>query len=332
MKDRFDRPQRSEAERTAMKKLMRVLIIFGGLLIVLLGVISYFLPGSLGRYFDYKTTGAVTMRDGQYIYPNSQDSTITPFLIGAGLWEGEETALALALLEAGETVVDVGANVGYYTIILSRKVGPGGKVYAFEPEPTNFDLLMKGVSANGLTNVTAEQLALSDSRGSLRLYLASENKGDHRIAPAAESRESIEIEAIPLDEYLPPGTPVNLIKVDTQGAEGVILAGMRRVLADNPDIGLGIEFWPEGLQQVGGSAKKVLAHLTELGFDEVFEISEDERGVRRTSTAELLNQYTVENQGQTNLVFPKGKMRGRMAKRLRDGNLESGLRAGDSRE
>jgi FkbM family methyltransferase len=315
-----------------MKRLTRVLIIFSGLLIAVLGVISYFLPGSLGRYFDYKTTGAVIMRAGQYIYPNSQDSTITPFLIGAGLWEGEETALALALLEAGETVVDVGANVGYYTIVLSRKVGPGGKVYAFEPEPTNFDLLMKGVSANGLTNVTAEQLALSDSRGSLTLYLASENKGDHRIAPAAESRESIEIEAIPLDEYLPPGTPVNFVKVDTQGAEGVILAGMERVLGDNTDIVLVIEFWPEGLQRIGGSAEQVLADLAALGFDEVFEISEDDRGVRQTSAGELLSQYTVENQGQTNLVFPKGKMRARMAGRVQVGHGDSELRAGDSRE
>ena len=206
----------------------------------------------------------------------------------------------------------MGANVGYYSVILGKEVGPSGKVYAFEPEPLNFELLSKGVAANALTNVRAEQLALSDTHGSLKLYLAAENKGDHRIAPAAEARESIEIAAVPLDEYLPDHEPVHFIKIDTQGAEGLIVAGMHRVLEENEDIALVVEFWPEGLHKTGKSAEQLLADLSALGFDELYEVSENEKGVTRTTAEYLLKNYTVENQKHTNVVLPKGKMRQRV--------------------
>lgn len=296
-----------------MKKRTRFLILLSVLVLVPLGAVTYFIPGSIGRYYSYKTTGAATLKDGVKIFPNGQDSTITPFLIAAGRWEPQETSLARWLVEPGETVIDVGANVGYYTVLLAREVGPSGKVYAFEPEPVNFDLLERGVAANAYTNVTAEQLALSDSNGSLKLYLAAENKGDHRIAPAVEDRESIEIRAVPLDEYLPAQERVHFIKVDTQGAEGLIVAGMQRVLAENPDLVLILEFWPEGLKNTGSSADQLLANLAQLGFSEMYEVFENGRGVVPVSAGDLLSRYTLENQQHTNIAVGKGKMRERLS-------------------
>ncbi len=89
-------------------------------------------------------------------------------------------------------------------------------------------MLQKNVRLNGLTNVTLEQKAVSNAPGELELYLATENKGDHRIFQArGESRESVTVEAVVLDEYFKGReSEINFIKVDTQGAEGVIVEGM----------------------------------------------------------------------------------------------------------
>ena len=126
-------------------------------------------------------------------------------------------------VKAEMTVLDVGCGKGYFSLAIARMVGPTGRVIAFEPDPESFALLQKNVAANGYANVVLEQKALSNEPGSLKLYLAEENLGDHRIYPVGE-REFVEVEAVTLDDYLAEkGGRVDFIKVDTQGAEGVIL-------------------------------------------------------------------------------------------------------------
>src|SRR5262245_2134996 len=84
-----------------------------------------------------------------------------PLLAGRG-YEPEETAFIEAALAPGMTFLDLGANVGYFTCLAARKVGPAGRVWAFEPDPRNFRLLVRSVKANGLSNVTAVRAAASD--------------------------------------------------------------------------------------------------------------------------------------------------------------------------
>ena len=189
-----------------------------------------------------------------------------------------ETALFLDNVRQGDTVIDVGANVGYYTLLAAQRVGPRGKVIAFEPDPESFSFLKRKVEANGFTNVVLEQRALSNSRGRLRLYLAGENRGDHRIFPAEESRDAVEVEALPLDDYLQDSASVSFIKIDTQGAEGVIVEGMLRTLRAQDDPTSVVEFWPYGLSRGRYPSTRLLEYFETLGFD-MYAIDEQRRKV-----------------------------------------------------
>ncbi len=191
---------------------------------------------------------------GLRMYLDPTDTVLSRMILAYGDWEARETAWFLRTVKRGDTIVDAGANVGYYTIIGSRLVGDRGKVYAFEPDPTNFELLRKNVKLNGLTNVVLERKALSNRKGTVKLYIATENKGDHRIyQPEGESRLSVDVEAVRLDEYFQDRKPgIDFIKIDTQGAEGLILEGMKGLLegrTDGPTIFM--ELWPHALKEMG---------------------------------------------------------------------------------
>ena len=95
-------------------------------------------------------------------------------------YEPFETSLLTAEVRPGMTIVDIGANIGYYTLLFSKLTGESGCVYAFEPEPKNFALLQQNLSRNNRTNVVAFNLAASDLTGESFLYLSSENHGDHQ--------------------------------------------------------------------------------------------------------------------------------------------------------
>lgn len=187
------------------------------------------------------------------LYTNPDDQTIRVVLERFHVWEDLETRWLLKTLRPGDTFIDVGANIGYYTVVASQVVGETGHVYAFEPDPTSFAILERNVRENGLTNVTLEQKALSNEPGSLRLYLAHENKGDHRLFDEADApREFVDVEAVRLDDYLE-GRPqkIDFIKIDTQGAEGIIIGGMLETIRNNPNLAMVVEYTPTKLRSVG---------------------------------------------------------------------------------
>ena len=129
-------------------------------------------------------------------------------------------------IKKGDVVVDIGANIGYFTLIFARLVGDSGKVYAFEPDPTNFELLKKNVEINGYKNVVLVQKAVSNYDGVLKLYLSDKNPQDHRIYDWNDGRKFVEARAVRLDEYLKNYIgKIDFIKIDTQGAEGAVIEG-----------------------------------------------------------------------------------------------------------
>ncbi|MEE9606625.1 MAG: FkbM family methyltransferase [Myxococcota bacterium] len=202
------------------------------------------------------------------LFLNPDDPVITTLILARRGWEANETYWFSRSVGPGDTVVDVGANIGYYTVLGALLVGDSGHVYAFEPDPESFAFLERNVRLNGLHNVTLEQKALSNRPGQIRLFLSERNKGDHRIFDAPdEERESIEIEAVTLDDYLRGrGDEVDFIKVDTQGAEAVIVEGMQRLLASNNHVRMAMEFSPWLLEQFGNDPAELLATLQAHGF------------------------------------------------------------------
>jgi FkbM family methyltransferase len=243
-----------------------------------------------------------------FLDPN--DRVITPTLVSYGTWEGGETAWFLRTVKPGDTIVDAGANVGYYTIIGSRLVGETGKVYAFEPDPANFALLEKNVQLNGLTNVVLERKALSNRKGTLKLFIAEQNKGDHRIyQPEGESRASVEVEAVRLDEYFQDHKRgIDFIKIDTQGADGLILEGMTGLLegrTDGPTIFM--EFWPHGLKGMGTDSGALLRTLQSYNYKIYDMQAQGGKPLRTIEPANLLKAHPVDApESHTNLMLFRG--------------------------
>ena len=162
----------------------------------------------------------------------------------------EEQQLLKKILSAGSVVVDAGANIGIYSQFLSRCVGPTGVVHSFEPSPENFKRLQSAMRK--LANVRLCQAAVGECSGRSKLYVSDKLNVDHRTyATDGDSRCAVPIDIIALDDYFEPDQHVDLIKMDIQGYELHALRGANRVLADNPDAKLLLEFWPYGLKQAG---------------------------------------------------------------------------------
>lgn len=182
------------------------------------------------------------------VIDESRDIYIAPTLARYRLWEPAETALFLRLLRAGDRVVDVGAHVGYFTVLFSRLCGRDGFVHAFEPEPANYRLLRANLLVNDCRNVEALELAVSDAAGKEGLFLSPCNGGDHRLYPG-EGRARCEVRTITLDDALGEQR-VDFVKIDAQGAEPRILRGMRGLVArERQQLGVLAEFAPGLLER-----------------------------------------------------------------------------------
>ncbi|MDQ3242738.1 MAG: FkbM family methyltransferase [Gemmatimonadota bacterium] len=119
-----------------------------------------------------------------------------------GIYEPAETALVQQLVGPGSTVLDIGANIGYYTLQFAELVGASGRVIAFEPDPANFELLARNTQLNGYLNVTLVQRAASNTAGILNLHRSITNWGDSRIFDSHDGRSTVEIASLRLDDHL----------------------------------------------------------------------------------------------------------------------------------
>ena len=197
------------------------------------------------------------------------------------------------------TVIDIGASIGYYTIIAGKYVGKNGKVFAFEPEDRNFSLLSRNIVSNNLYNVIALKVALAGQSGDGLLYLDKDNKGHHSLSPPKNpaAKEAVLVELDTLDNILEKyGSPqIDLIKIDIEGAETLALEGMKKTIIKNPELVLFTEFYPAAIKRLGHSPFKFLADLQGAGFS-LFEIDEDRKSLKKVEDPEgfILN-------------FPKGE-------------------------
>jgi FkbM family methyltransferase len=205
-------------------------------------------------------------RDVLYLDP--LDRGVAWPLLSKGIYEPFETAVIARLLKKGMFFADVGANIGYYTLLASRIAGADGLVAAFEPEPANFALLEKNIRSNGLTNVRAFQKAAGDRRGNIPLYLSSDNFGDHRVYDSENGRKNIMVEICRLDDFVPQFTDraPDLVKIDVQGAEPLVFEGLRGLVEKNPGMMILLEFWPYGMTAAGFSPESFLVKLRSAGF------------------------------------------------------------------
>lgn len=234
--------------------------------------------------------------NGLVLYLDKKDSLNLSIFLN---YEPVETAYVKDIVRPGFVVVDVGANIGYYTTLLAKLVGNSGMVYAFEPDQENYQVLKRNIEANGLTNVVAENLAVSDRTREINLFYTGD-KGDQRTYDSKDGRKHVVINATSLDDYFRgKNTRIDFIKVDIQGSEGEALLGMRNVLKNNRDVILNMEFWPFGLEKSGFGSKRM--------FDLLQELRLDYRDINRPDDAvplpeQMITLYPAETKAFTNLI------------------------------
>lgn len=185
-------------------------------------------------------------------------------------YERRELALVRAQLRPGDTVLDVGAHVGYYALHAAYAVGPTGQVHAFEPVPANAARLRANVELNEFANVVVNEVAVSaaSSREWLGIVdIRGESGWSSLLVAGRENSRDVEVETVTLDGYARDAEMIDaaLIKIDVQGKEMDVLLGGRELLSGaGPDVLC--EADPYWLGEAGRTPEELIAFMRDLGY------------------------------------------------------------------
>jgi len=252
------------------------------------------------------------LRSGQKIFVDTRSVDIGTHLMLGGWWESNYATAFCNLLKPGDIMLDIGANHGFYSLIAAPRVAPGGHIYAFEPRKTFYDLIMASVSVNGLGDiVSVANLALGDSDGDVTMAFDRYWSGGSHIeiggrqgadshTPTALERESVK--CVSLDNYLGGKLDkVDVIKMDIEGAEGLALKGMSKIIDRSRNLKMMMEFCPAMLAGFECDADFVVQFLESRGFM-CWEIAVDggllpTRWDKITQDPEIIRNVIVSRQG-----------------------------------
>ena len=213
---------------------------------------------------------------GHKMFVDTRDLSLTPHILLDGYWEMWITQFFLSRIKPGMTVVDIGANIGYYTLLAAQQVGTSGKVYAFEANPQVFNTLVQNVEINGFGDRTIlENRAVYSHSNLLKFnrFKTYHGSSTTRTIPeefAEEYRneiEEIEVSAISLDNYFEQHPKIDLIKMDAEGSEFFIFQGMKTLLKQNPQLQVIFEFYPGFFWERKLDARAFLEELQSYDFE-----------------------------------------------------------------
>ena len=247
------------------------------------------------------------------------------------------TDLMLSKVNKGDVVVDIGANIGYDTVLFADKVGKRGKVIAIEPDPTNFEILQKNIKENKLFNVVAVQAALGDVNKKMKIYESEENFGDHRMwnspdysatvgmtiqnplksnpspceagcLPLTRERKTVEVYCRRLDDLLKEleYEKIDFIKMDVQGFEGKVIEGGKKIIEKNKPT-IFFEYWPWGARSAG-SEIKVMTQFFKSVYKKIFWVDEYVQAYFPISQKFLDKKYSDKNEPDYGNCFVKSEV------------------------
>ena len=194
----------------------------------------------------------------------------------------------LSLIPDNTLVLDIGANIGYFTLLMANHAK---KVYAFEPESRNYQILEKNVKLNRLSNVKLFNLAVAETRAKTTMHLCDMNRGMHRIYASHWCKEgTIEVETVRIDDII---QDADFIKMDIEGSELGALKGMTKLLMKS-DITMIMEFHPPSIEEYGAKPRDIYDFMKSLGYN----IKVPLRGF---VSFEELEKISIENVG-TNVI------------------------------
>jgi len=166
----------------------------------------------------------------------------------------------------GMTVIDIGANIGPYSLFLAELVGDQGQVLAFEPDPGLFEVALTNIRENGTELIIKIQnLALGSQPGPASLYRSSFNSGDKRQSVSRRHGDGVPVCVARIDDIVC-HEKIDFIKLDVQGWEAEVMRGMQRTLRRNPELAIYFEYWPKGLRNAGERPLAMTAVLGQCAF------------------------------------------------------------------
>ena len=214
------------------------------------------------------------------------------YVLGKTLAEPRERRFFREHVEPGMVIFDVGANVGFYTLLFASRVGPTGRVHAFEPDPLSCEILSRRAARRA--NVEINQTAVGDHTGTITLFTNRSNRADNRVHPSlgSETAEALEVPLTTLDGYCAARgiDRLDAVKMDVQGAEVAALAGFRQTLARLKPRWMLIEFSPEHLRGAGSTPEAFWKILDDLGF-EPWGFDDSGKTFRIEDTAAFTREY-----------------------------------------
>ena len=241
-------------------------------------------------------------RLGGYLYACDQRDSVAREVCYTGWYEPQETQIASRLLRTGDVFVDVGANWGYFSLAAAHWVGPRGRIVAFEPEPRLHRMLASNIAANRLTSIEAHQIAVAAGPGRLSFVAFRADDGNWGRSHAAGPGMATDFECatVGLDDALDAagvGT-VQLVKVDVEGGEAAVLAGMRAGLAAGRYRYVLLECHPALLADRGESEQACVNALIAAGY-RAWTIAHSPDAHRRAAqvtlrAADLLRPYAAD--------------------------------------
>jgi FkbM family methyltransferase len=228
-------------------------------------------------------TALVATRWGAKMLVDTRDAAISAWIVLDGLWETHVTGWLQQTLRPGQTFVDVGANAGYFTLLGGQLVGPTGRVVAVEAHPGLAELLRRNVVMNGLYGyVTTWHRAAWSSSTTLQLHQRLHSSGASSVGAIGQealdrlgdTEEMVEVQAVPVDDLLVGLPPVDVLKMDIEGAELQAFTGLTRTLEASPRIAVMFEWAPALMEGVGDKAEALIDLLEGHGLR--FRLLEDD--------------------------------------------------------
>jgi len=197
-----------------------------------------------------------------------RDTVMRPYLQHRGCWEQAEGELLRALITPGCRFLDVGANIGYFSLFAARAAS-GVTIDCVEPHPDSLRALRFNLEYN---RVAAEvwPVALHTHRTTMHLTTATTNIGDSRLG-GEHGAQSHLVEVVPGDELFG-GRGFDVVKIDVQGWELEVVLGLRATIERSPGMAIVAEFWPSGLRERGRDPYEVLDGYRDVGLEVVTQV------------------------------------------------------------
>lgn len=236
---------------------------------------------------------------------NQQDVAVSGML-ALGAFEPYQMALFRQIIKPGMTVVDIGANIGLYSVIAGKLVGKDGKVFSFEPEKNNYEFLNRNIEANNLNNVFPNKTAVSSEKSTKNLFLFSENTGSYSLVDNRKTNVSVPVQTDTLDNLLKQlsTNKVDVIKMDIEGAEYKAFEGMIQTINNSANLKMMIEFFPNAIRRFNQDPLQFLNTIKSLGF-KISEINEDKKTTIEINDLDKFIQNFPKGEVATNLLLEK---------------------------